>query len=250
LTSPPIALPEGAYGLTLQFWNYQAIEDDVSSCWDGGLLELSTDGGQTWRSMSNQLLTDPYDGPVSTVWENPLGGQPAWCGDPQDWLNSIIDLSDFAGQTIRFRFRLGTDQSVSREGWYVDDVMIQACSSVLTLEETVGLEPAQCAADDQITVKTGAEVTYCYRLTNTGSITYTTHTLMTEQFGPLLNQFSYTLPPGASLVITRTATVTETAFNSTTWTAFDETMQTVSTASDAAGVIVKKGDYFLPLIRH
>ena len=73
------------------------------------------------------LLTDPYDGPVSTCCSNPLQNLQAWCGDPQDWLNSVADIDAYAGQTVNFRFRLGTDSSVAREGWYLDDVKVQSC---------------------------------------------------------------------------------------------------------------------------
>ena len=39
----------------------------------------------------------------------------------------VADLDAYAGQTARFRFRLGSDSSVSREGWYIDDVKVQSC---------------------------------------------------------------------------------------------------------------------------
>ena len=60
---------------------------------------------------------------------NPLAGLQAWCGDPQDWLNSIVNLSAYAGQTVQFRFRLGSDNGVSREGWTIDDVVVQSCQA-------------------------------------------------------------------------------------------------------------------------
>ncbi len=60
---------------------------------------------------------------------NPLAGLQAWCGDPQDWLNSIVDINTYAGQTVQFRFRVGTDSSVSREGWSIDDVVVQSCQA-------------------------------------------------------------------------------------------------------------------------
>ncbi len=128
LTTPAISLPTGQSPLSLQFWNYQSIEDSSTGCFDGALLEVSTDGGSTWTQVpSSNLLTDPYDGPISTSYSNPLGGSEAWCGDPQDWLNSVVDLDAYAGQTVQFRFRLGSDSSVSREGWYLDDVRVQSC---------------------------------------------------------------------------------------------------------------------------
>ncbi|MCA9933066.1 MAG: choice-of-anchor J domain-containing protein, partial [Anaerolineales bacterium] len=128
LVSPEITLPTGENPLTLQFYNWQTMEDSGSGCYDGGLLEISTDNGSTWTQIStSDLLTDPYDGPVDNGYSNPLAGKDAWCGDPQDWLNSIVDVSDYAGQTVQFRFRLGTDSSVGREGWYLDDVKVQSC---------------------------------------------------------------------------------------------------------------------------
>jgi hypothetical protein len=44
-------------------------------------------------------------------------------------LKSVVDLDAYAGQTARFRFRLGTDSSVEREGWYLDDVYVQSCET-------------------------------------------------------------------------------------------------------------------------
>ena len=123
LVSPEMLLPTEV-PVTMQFWNWQQMEPaGAGSCYDGGILEISTDGGSNWIYLPTAVMqTDPYDGPVSG-----LGGLEGWCGDPQDWLRSVVDLDAYAGQTVRFRFRLGTDVSVSREGWYVDDVHVQSC---------------------------------------------------------------------------------------------------------------------------
>ena len=129
LVSPAIVLPSGQSPLTLQFWNYQEMEDHSGGCFDGGILEVSTDGGSTWDYINSGLLTDSYDGPISTSWGNPLGGVDAWCGDPQAYLNSIVDIDAYAGQSVQFRFRLATDSSFSRPGWDVDDVLVQSCTA-------------------------------------------------------------------------------------------------------------------------
>lgn len=130
LISGPIALPDDQRPLSLHFWNWQQIESGSNGCYDGALLEISTDQGATWTQLDDELLTDPYDGSISSQFGNPLAGRAAWCGDPQDWLKSVVDLSAYAGQTVRFRFRLATDTSVSREGWYIDDVRVQSCRLV------------------------------------------------------------------------------------------------------------------------
>jgi len=126
LESPEIPLPSRT-PLTLQFWNWQQMEDKSGGCWDGGDTEISTDNGATWAPLPNAaMLTDPYDGPTMG-----LGDLDGWCDDHAPaatvWQKTVVDIDAFAGQTVRFRFRLGTDSSVSREGWYIDDVAVQSC---------------------------------------------------------------------------------------------------------------------------
>ena len=128
LMSPAIELPLEQGPLTLQFFNFQDLQDDNQGCRDGGILEISTDGGNKWRPVTDEeLLTDPYDGLMGSQYQNPLAGQRAWCGDPQDWLNSIVDINQFAGQTIHVRFHLGTDSFGGNSRWTIDDVVVQSC---------------------------------------------------------------------------------------------------------------------------
>jgi len=129
LVSPIIALPLNTSPLTLQFWNRQEMEDSGGTrCWDGGILEISTDTGANFTQITGaQLLTDPYDGDFRSA-SNPLSGLNGWCGDPQAYLNSIVDLDTYAGQNVIFRFRLGSDGSVGRNpGWNIDDVSVKGC---------------------------------------------------------------------------------------------------------------------------
>ncbi len=129
LVSPPIAIPAGNPPVVMKFWNWQHMETRTGGCFDGGILEISTDGGTTWAQLGGaNLLTDPYDGPISASFSNPLANLNAWCGNnPQPYLNSIVDVTSYAGQTVNFRFRLGSDNSVSRPGWHIDDVAVQNC---------------------------------------------------------------------------------------------------------------------------
>ncbi len=124
LDSLEFALP-AIPGITLEFWSWQEVEDAGSGCYDGGIVEASTDGGSSWTQLLDaSMLTLPYDGPVSTSYSNPIGGQDAWCGDPRDWTHTVVDLTDYAGSDVMLRFRMATDSSVSREGWYIDDVRV------------------------------------------------------------------------------------------------------------------------------
>jgi hypothetical protein len=40
------------------------------------------------------------------------------------WTQAVYPLTAYAGQTIRIRFRLASDASVTQEGWYIDDVYV------------------------------------------------------------------------------------------------------------------------------
>jgi hypothetical protein len=139
LVSPPVLLPSIAQSpISLSYWNFQELETDAgsgaSACWDGGLLEISTDGGNNFTQItSNQLLGDQYNGQVTNNPASPISGLQAWCasnavvasGDQADI--SVVDLDSFAGQTVQFRFRLGTDSAVGAEGWYLDNFTVQGC---------------------------------------------------------------------------------------------------------------------------
>jgi len=155
LVSPAVTLPPATQSpVTLQFWNWQDMESaapggtdatQTVGCRDGGVLEVSDDGGATWTPLETQLLTDPSDGQIGTGTGNPLAGLGAWCGSPQDWLNSVADVTAWAGHTVRFRFRMGTDQANGREGWYVDELKVQSCqpnpTPTLAISDVIGVEP-------------------------------------------------------------------------------------------------------------
>lgn len=126
LVSPSIALPAGQSPTTLRFWTYQEIEDSGSGCYDGGVLEISTDGS-TWTRLESEIVVIPYDGPVSGSFSSPIANENAWCGDPRDWSQTVVDVDAWAGQSVQFRFRMTSDSSVDHPGWWIDDVTVQSC---------------------------------------------------------------------------------------------------------------------------
>ncbi len=132
LESPSIVLPSGENPVVLKFWHVPNLENNgATACYDGGILEVTTNGGTTWTQVPNaNLLVGPYTGAVSGSFQNPLAGLQAWCSaSTTSYRQTIADVSAYAGQTVQFRWRIGTDTSINRPGWDVDDVLVQSCQA-------------------------------------------------------------------------------------------------------------------------
>lgn len=53
------------------------------------------------------------------------------------WLEQTVNLSAFVGSTVRIRFRLSSDGSDQRDGWYLDDIRLLGYhESVLSVSST------------------------------------------------------------------------------------------------------------------
>ncbi len=60
---------------------------------------------------------------------NPLAGRQAFINDSNGYGASRANLSSLAGQSVMFRWRIGTDSSFGDLGWFLDDVRIYSCDA-------------------------------------------------------------------------------------------------------------------------
>jgi Immune inhibitor A-like, MAM domain/NPCBM-associated, NEW3 domain of alpha-galactosidase len=188
LITPEVVLPVGQAPLTLSFWGYHKFQP--GGAYDGGLLEISTDGGTTWIQLEAQLRIGGYDGTILST-SNPLYGLRAWSTSGTAWVNTIAALDEFAGQSVQLRYRLGTDDSIGYEGWYVDDVSVQACQASTTL-----------GPDSSLSGQPGASVEHTFVLANQSTVT--------DSFSLAVsgNTWPATLESGSPVTLTAGATAT------------------------------------------
>lgn len=130
LTSPPIALTASG-ALSISFDHRYAFEHDTSTYFDGGVIEVSEDGGATWVDVGAGIYSGVLDNPFGA--SNPLAGRLAVVGVSNNYPNfaqANIALSpSYLGKTIRVRFGIGTDSSAQFGGWDLDNIAIVGASS-------------------------------------------------------------------------------------------------------------------------
>jgi len=95
---------------------------------DGGVVEVTNDGGATWRDVTEVGVDPMYPASISTDFDNPLAGRDAFSGtNPAFPSREPLVLNfgtQFAGQAVQIRFRIGTDFCCAAEGWELDDVRV------------------------------------------------------------------------------------------------------------------------------
>jgi hypothetical protein len=109
-------------------------------------------------------------------------------------------------------------------------------SAQIELVKTVGLNSSECSEDTEIVVLPGTPVTYCFEITNTGTVELGLHDLVDDHLGVILDGFPYTLIPGASAFLTQTAVIETDTTNTATWTAYNPGPSDVAVATASASV--------------
>ena len=125
-----VAIPAGLTTY-LRFNHAYGFEDDAGHAYDGGVLEYSTNNGASWSDLGPLLTDGGYNGTITTSSNNPLKGRNAFVRESNGYKSSRANLSSLAGQSVRIRFRIGTDFIADDYGWFIDDIRIYTCGPTL-----------------------------------------------------------------------------------------------------------------------
>jgi bacillolysin len=118
-----VAIPAGAF---LHFAHAFGFEQPN---YDGGVVEYSTNAGGSWTDAGSLFDSNGYTGTVNAAFGNPLATRSAFLADSHGYISSRLNLSSLAGQSVRFRWRMGLDTDGYNWGWWIDDVRIYTCPS-------------------------------------------------------------------------------------------------------------------------
>lgn len=119
-------------------------------------------------------------------------------------------------------------------------IEVEVTASVDPLSPPPGYDA--CGTQSVIEAEVGRTVRWCYTVRNLSSIPRTRHDLVTTEHGTLLDDFPFTLVPGASAFLTATQVMGGSPIHETaTWTAYRTGPAHVSTAT-AMGYALGVGD--------
>lgn len=143
---PPILLHTN--NPVLRFRHWIDAEDEVGTdiAWDGGTILVVDENGDTYLPMA--------DGEDIFRWyynTNVL----MYSGYDPSWRQEEIDLSAFAGQSVRIVFAFLADGYVEYEGWYIDDIEVSPRAvdeSWLSLSALSGNVAAHSTGSVEVTV--------------------------------------------------------------------------------------------------
>jgi large repetitive protein len=137
LTSAGFTLADGATKFGLAFkhrWFFRSSTRRAAD-FDGGVVELSVDGGKTWKDVS-ELATDDYNTTLDSAGRgaNPLKGRRAYgkqsLGYPDAWVATKLDITlKEHPEKVQVRFRVGTGDGFGAPGWEIDEIELTAIAS-------------------------------------------------------------------------------------------------------------------------
>jgi len=95
---------------------------------DGGLVRLSADDGTGTYSFQDLDASWWDNGPQQDLaLTNPAAPTRGFGGDSNGWTSSRLDLSAFAGKSVRPSFTVAGDGSGSYLGWFLDGIELYTC---------------------------------------------------------------------------------------------------------------------------
>lgn len=92
-----------------------------NNCWDGGIVEISTNAGVSFKQIS-PIGGYPHEisGYAASPWPD---GTLCFAGTGET-TTPIFDLSPYAGAVAIIRFHFGTDDNTEETGWFIDDIAV------------------------------------------------------------------------------------------------------------------------------
>jgi hypothetical protein len=103
---------------------------DLAAGLDFALVQVSTNGGRTWRSLRGNLTTRAAESTALPHIARSLPGMTGRSGSGPfpAWTTASYDLAPYRGRSVLLALRYLTDGRVAFPGWWVDDIRLAGAS--------------------------------------------------------------------------------------------------------------------------
>ena len=133
LVSPLLQVGTGTFTITFeQRYSFEFVGGTTPAWFDGMVLEISTDNGVTWSDVGASA-SPGYDHTLATGGGNPIENRMAYAGRSAGYPAFVpvaVNLgTTYAGQMVRFRFRVGTDDGVGRPGVEIRNLIVNGITN-------------------------------------------------------------------------------------------------------------------------
>ena len=135
---------------TFSFWHFY----DTEAGYDGGIIEISLDTGKTWTDLGPYIVSNGYNSTIDQSNGMYISGKQAFSGTNGGYAQTIVNLSSFAGKSIKIRFYAASDQYTSVDGWYVDDILLKSEAGVYNLSKLFNASAVLQSQSDTVTAIT------------------------------------------------------------------------------------------------
>jgi uncharacterized repeat protein (TIGR01451 family) len=164
----PVFTVDGSGSLGFQFDHSWSFEFDGGGNYDGGVVEMSVNGG-AFADIGGVAYNGTIFNYPGTV--NPLKGRNGFVKTSAGTVHTVLTQAIAPGSTVQIRFRAASDSGVGAAGWTIDDIALSGVveTPFATLVEDTGT----C---DQVPISTDLAITVTDAVTSVtvgGSVTYT-----------------------------------------------------------------------------
>jgi large repetitive protein len=172
----PVMTVDGSGSVGLQLDHSWGFEFDGGGNYDGGVIEMSVNGGAF-----TDIGSSAYNGTILSYSGNvnPLGGRPGFVANSAGTVHTSLTRAVAPGSTVRIRFRAASDSSIGAAGWTIDNIAyagVIETSFATVVEDTGACAMVPTSTDLAITVSdgvtsanVGGSVTYTIAATNAGT---------------------------------------------------------------------------------
>lgn len=167
----------GYIGAELEFQTQWDIETD----WDYAQVLISADGGSTWLPIDG-LYTNPGVGSFQP------NGEPLYDGVQLTWVKESMSLNNYIGEDIVIRFLFKSDQLVTEDGWYIDDINLFTYESVPTETDPLAGKVYEFKLEQNYPNPFNPNTSINYHLAKEGFVTLKIYDILGNEIRTLVNE--------------------------------------------------------------